>query len=93
MANINAKIDQNYDKVPLVVTDEVSAFTRPLLCEPVLDYLEIDLSIATSFNDVAVTAKEDQNFEYVQLATEQITELPKPLKVQPTNGRLIIDLV
>lgn len=93
MADVNAKIDQNYDKVGLAVTDDLNTYTKPLLVEPILDYLEIDIIYLPALVSVAATAKEDDNYEYVQLATDEATGLPAPLKVQASTGRLILDLI
>lgn len=92
MADVNAKIDQNFDKVGLAVTDDANTYTKPLLVEPILDYLEIDLVVVSSHISVDATPKEDQNFEYVQLASNESTGLAKPLKVDATNGRLWLDV-
>jgi|APFre7841882654_1041346.scaffolds.fasta_scaffold171344_1 hypothetical protein len=92
MANVNAQAEDNYERVPLAVTDDAALETRELLCDPILDYLEIDLEYSAPSPSTNVTAKEDQNFEYVQLAYDDSNDLEKPLKVDPVTGRLLIDL-
>lgn len=88
----NAKIDENYEGTRLATTDNVAKTTQPLLCEPILDYLEIDLAIVSSFTDVTVTTKEDENFESVALAYDAVNDVTRPLKVDPSTNCLIIDL-
>lgn len=92
MANINAKIDENYEKVLLAITDDANQETRPLLVEPVLGELEIDLELKPSITSVNVSGKIDQNFEHTSLAVDETTGEPKPLKVDATSGRLVIDI-
>lgn len=92
MANANAKIDQNYEKTQLAVTDDSNIYTQPLLVEPILDYLEIDIAFVASHSDAAINSKEDDNFEVVGLAYDETNLVAKPLKVDATTGRLIIDL-
>jgi hypothetical protein len=42
--------------------------------------------------DLAVASKIDENFEGVALATDDSTGLPRPLKVNPTSGALLITI-
>jgi len=88
----DAKRDLNYEAVELAVTDNASLTPQPLLCESLLDYLEIDLVLIPSHTSTSVTAKEDENFEFVQLAYDASADEAKPLKVDASNGRLLLDL-
>jgi hypothetical protein len=92
VAATNAKVDQNYEGVKLAVTDDSNGFTEPLLVEPILDYLEIDLVFVATHADSALTAKEDENFESVSQAYDDTNLVAKPLKVNASTGRLILDL-
>lgn len=88
----NAKIDENFQGVQLATTDNALQTTQPLLCDPILDYLEIDLTIVNAYTSTDVSTKEDENFEGVALAYNDVTDEAKPLKVDATTGRLILDL-
>ena len=59
MANTNAQIDENYQKVALAVDDD--GYTKPLLVEPILGYLEIDLLAVSSYTDATPTGEIDDN--------------------------------
>ena len=89
----NAKREENYEAVSLAVADNVNLETRMLLCDPILDYLEIDLLIVANETPFDVIPKEDQNYEYVQLASDESNLLAKPLKVDASSGRLLIDVI
>jgi hypothetical protein len=86
----NAKVDSNYEGTKLAVTDDANETTQPLLVEPILDYLMIDVVFIASSLNVASTAKMDANYEGVAQAFDGTS--PRPLKVNPANDRLLIDL-
>ena len=88
----DAKIDQNYEKTNLAVTDDANATPVPLLCDPILDYLEIDLILITPHTDNVLTDKIDDNYEGVGLVYNDSTDAVVPLKVDAATGRLWVDI-
>ena len=88
----NAKIDENFQGIQLATADNALQTTQPLLVEPILDYLEIDLVIDTTLVSVSADSKIDENFEGVALAYDDTALEAKPLKVDATTGRLMLDL-
>jgi len=88
----NAKIDQNYQGVSLATGDDATAETLPLLVDPVLGYLEIDLAIIGTHTGVDASAKIDQNYEGVAMGYDDTNDKAMPLKVVASNNRLLLDL-
>ncbi len=87
---MSTKIDENYESTSLVVQDGTETVV-PLLVDPVTDRLLVDVAYETS-NDLDVSTKIDENYQGVAMAVDVSGNI-KPLKVKPSNSRLLIDLV
>ena len=89
----NPKIDNNFKETAFAITNEANPSVATLLVEPLTNRLEIEVSVASSFNDVlAEGLKEDANYEPVSKAvTDDTAKDIRLLKVDSSN-RLIIDL-
>lgn len=87
------QIDDNFQGVGKVVTDDASQDVKPLLVDPVTGRLLVDI-VNEAHTAVAVSSKIDENAEGVSLAvTDDVSEDIKPLKVHPVSGALLVDLL
>ena len=93
MANTNAKIDENYEKVSLAVND-TTGDTERLLVDPSTSRLLITIDANGGGGGTLNTGKIDENYEKTSLAiTDDGNTTPTPFHIHSTSGFLNLDLL